>query len=103
MMNYLGHEMGSEWLEEHEEENQLDPLEEIPEAERPIEMRTSEAEKLYANLLMVTDFDREFIEDVLEFEPDEESEMRIGELRRKRREMKELAQGNAAQTQTIVI
>ena len=101
MMNYLGHELGSEWLEEHEEKEPLDSLDEIPEAEKPIELRATEAERLYANLLMVTDFERSFIEDVLEFEPDEESEMRIGELRRKRREMKDLAQ--VPQTQTIVL
>lgn len=56
----------------------------------PIEDRASEAEKIYANLLMKTDFDREFIEEVLEFEPDEESELRIDELRRKREEMEDL-------------
>lgn len=60
--------------------------------EEPIEVRASEAEKLYANLLMKTDFERDFIEEMLEFDPDEEAEMRIDELRRKRREMKEMAQ-----------
>ncbi len=73
-------------------EKMFAPGEEIPEGENPIEMRASEPEKLYANLLMVTDFEREFIEEMLEFEPDEASKMRIDELRRKRREMKELAQ-----------
>lgn len=71
---------------------------------KPIEARTSEAEKLYANLLMKTDFERDFIEDMLEFEPDEESEMRIDELREKRREMKQLAQGSLPpQTTTILV
>lgn len=56
-----------------------------------IEDRTSEAEKLYANLLMRTDFDREFIEEMLEIdELSEEQEMRIDELRRKRREVENM-------------
>ena len=87
--------MGSEWQEgddilEDEEQFFLDQMPEH--VEPPIEERASEAEKLYANLLMVTGFERDFIEEMLEFEPDEESEMRIDELRRKRREMTELAQ-----------
>lgn len=60
-----------------------------PEQE-PIEARTSEAEKLYANLLMKTDFERDFIEEMLEYEPDAESEERIQELRQKRRDMEEM-------------
>lgn len=80
------------------------PDEEIPEGEKPIEMRTSEAEKLYANLLMVTDFEEDFIEEILEFEPDEASRMRINELRRKRREMKEMAVPSSAhQPKTILL
>lgn len=76
---------------EHPDAEAFQILDEIPEGEKPIEMRTSEAEKLYANLLMVTDFEEEFIEEMLEFEPDESSKIRIEELRRKRREMKEMA------------
>lgn len=67
-------------------------MEGVPEEEQPIGFRASEAEKLYANLLLKTDFEREFIEEVLEFQPNEEEEMRIEELKRKRREMKEMAQ-----------
>lgn len=78
------------------------PDEEIPEGEKPIEMRTSEAEKLYANLLMVTDFEEDFIEEMLDFEPDEASRMRINELRRKRREMKEMAVPSS-QPKTILL
>lgn len=84
--------MGSEWQEGDEMPEEHIPIEEFEEVQPPIEERASEAEKLYANLLMVTGFERDFIEEMLEFEPDEESEMRIDELRRKRREMKELAQ-----------
>ena len=102
--------MGEEWQEgddipEDEEQFFLDQMPEH--VEPPIEERASEAEKLYANLLMVTGFERDFIEEMLEFEPDEESEMRIDELRRKRREMKELAeQGfppNGSPTKTILL
>lgn len=102
--------MGSEWQEgddiPKDEEKFL--LDQMPEhVEPPIEERTSEAEKLYANLLMVTGFEREFIEEMLEFKPDEESKMRIDELRRKREEMKELAQQgfppNGSPTKTIVL
>jgi len=60
--------------------------------ELPIEERASEAEKIYANLLEKTDFDREFIEEMIEFEPDEESKLRIDELRRKRKEIENLSQ-----------
>jgi len=59
-----------------------------------IENRTSEAEKLYANLLMKTDFERDFIEDMLEFEPGEESEMRIEELRQKRKQLQEMPEAS---------
>jgi len=108
MMDHLGQGMGSEWeqeriSEEKERRRQEEFLQTFGEPDHePIEVRTSEAEKLYTNLLMVTDFEREFIENMLEFEPDEEAEMRIDELRRKRREMKELAQ-SPSPTKTIVI
>lgn len=95
-LSYLnGSSMGSEWQEGDDlEDVEGMPFSDLPEEQvkPPIEERASEAEKLYANLLMVTGFERDFIEEMLEFEPDEESEMRIDELRRKRREMKELAQ-----------
>lgn len=100
--------MGSEWQEGDEMPEQGEPLPfDQQNVEPPIEERASEAEKLYANLLMVTGFERDFIEEMLEFEPDEESEMRIDDLRRKRREMKELAeQGfppNGSPTKTILL
>jgi hypothetical protein len=107
MMNHLGQGMGSEWREESIEQRSLFEAlnEDAFEQKQPIEVRTSEAEKLYANLLMKTDFERDFIEDVLEIEElSEEQEMRIEELRRKRREMKKLAQsGGIPPTKTIVI
>jgi hypothetical protein len=103
--------MGSEWQEGDDLPEDVEgmPFSDFPEeqVEPPIEERASEAEKLYANLLMVTGFERDFIEEMLEFEPDEESEMRIDELRRKRREMKELAQQgfppNGSPTKTILL
>lgn len=73
------------------------------EHEPPIEKRASEAEKLYANLLMVTDFEREFIEEVLEFKPDEESRMRIDELCRRQREIEEAVRHSMPPTQTTTI
>lgn len=107
-LSYLNeNNMGSEWQEREDLEEV--PFSDFPEeqVEPPIEERASEAEKLYANLLMVTGFERDFIEEMLEFEPDEESEIRIDELRRKRREMKELAeQGfppNGSPTKTILL
>jgi len=48
--------------------------------EVPIIDRAQEEELLYANLLVRTDFDEEFIEEVLEFSPDEENWARIDEL-----------------------
>lgn len=95
--------MGSEWQEKDDLEEM--PFSDFPEeqVEPPIEERASEAEKLYANLLMVTGFERDFIEEMLEFEPDEESEIRIDELRRKRREMKELAEQGFPPTKTILL
>lgn len=99
--------MGSEWQEEDDLPEEPTPIEEYEEIQPPIEERASEAEKLYANLLMVTGFERDFIEEMLEFEPDEESEMRIDELHRKRKEMKELAQQgfppNGSPTKTILL
>lgn len=59
------------------------------EMEEPIEERASEAEKLYANLLIKTDFSNDFIEEMLEFEPDEESWNRIDELVGKRQMVRE--------------
>ena len=55
--------------------------------EEPAEFQASEAERMYANLLMRTDFSREFIEEMLEFEPNEEQKKRIEDLRRERREL----------------
>jgi len=52
---------------------------------------STEPEKLYANLLMKTDFEDGFIEEMLEFEPTEEQRMRIDEIVRRERELKELA------------
>lgn len=96
--------MGEEWQEGDDMPEELEEFFDSEHQPKPIEARTSEAEKLYANLLMKTDFEREFIEDVLEFEPDEESKMRIDELRQKRREMKQLAQGSLPpQTTTILV
>jgi len=79
--------------------------EEVPSPrEEPIEARTSEAEKIYANLLEKTDFEREFIEEMLEFKPTEEEELRIQELWRKREEIQEMVPLQAApQTTTILI
>lgn len=79
--------------------------EEIPaRKQEPIEVRTSEAEKIYANLLEKTDFERSFIEEMLEFEPTEEEELRIQELKRKRKEVQEMVPlGAAPQTTTILI
>ncbi len=79
--------------------------EEIPaRKQEPIEARTSEAEKIYANLLEKTDFERSFIEEMLEFEPTEEEELRIQELKRKRKEVQEMVPlGAAPQTTTILI
>lgn len=78
--------------------------EEIPaRKQEPIEARTSEAEKIYANLLEKTDFERSFIEEMLEFEPTEEEELRIQELKRKREEVQEMVPLAAPQTTTILI
>ena len=87
------------------EEAFLEPFVEMPEVEEePIEARASEAEKIYANLLEKTDFEREFIEEMLEFEPSEEEEFRIQELLRKRQEVKEMVPlAPTAQTTTILI
>jgi len=78
--------------------------EEVPaREEEPIEVRTSEAEKIYANLLEKTDFEREFIEEMLEFKPTDEEELRIQELWRKREEVQEMVPLAAPQTTTILI
>lgn len=101
--------MGSEWeeeriSEEEERRRQQEFLHTFGEPDHePIEDRTSEAEKLYANLLMVTDFELDLIEEVLEFEPDEESRMRIDELCRKRQEMKDLASTMPQQQTTTIL
>jgi len=69
-----------------EEEPASVDLSEIPEEEQPIHMRATEAEKLYANLLVKTDFEHDFIQEMLEFEPNEEEKERINELCRLREE-----------------
>jgi hypothetical protein len=56
------------------------PASELPEEEQPIHMRATEAEKLYSNLLIKTDFEHNFIQEMLEFEPNEEEKERINEL-----------------------
>ena len=87
------------------DEGILEAITEMPaREEEPIEARTSEAEKIYANLLEKTDFERSFIEEMLEFEPTEEEELRIQELKRKRKEVQEMVPlGAAPQTTTILI
>ena len=83
----------------------LESFDEMPALEEePIEARTSEAEKIYANLLEKTDFEREFIEEMLEFVPTEEEELRIQELKRKREELQEMVPlATVPQTTTILI
>jgi len=61
----------------------------VPEEEAPIQVRASEEELLYAHLQIKTDFENEFIEEMLEFEPNEEEWERINELRKKRMSLRQ--------------
>lgn len=64
------------------------------EEEPPIQVRASELELLYAHLQIVTDFEDGFIEEMLEFDPNEEERDRINQLRKKRMELRQMEYPN---------
>lgn len=62
-----------------------------------------EAELLYANLLLKTDFEDEFIQKMLEFEPNEEARNRIDEFVRRARKIDQVKQQQSPATTTLIL